>query len=356
MDVRFSPEQVALRDVGGSGRGSPRAAHAVGRSRRCRTGGDARRRGHRGGWRALRCRVRTVDRWPRGSRWRSWPRSWAGAWPTSRSWAPPWPPSCGGWPVRPEGDGHRDAWRSSAGGSVLARPLDGEWPPGSVVLDVRGRPAPSCSCPPAPAARLARWCSSGVEPGVRPRPDPQPACGPARGGCGRWSARPGALEADELTPVARASVCDWRAPTWSGPCAGRSRWPPSTPTTAASTGHPSGSFQAVQHLLADAFALLEGSRSIALHAAWAVDALPAGGRPRGGAGGQGLLRPGRPARCARRRSRCTAASATPGTAWRTCSSAGPCSRARCCGEDRRQSWTVCWRTGARRWGGVAGFR
>jgi alkylation response protein AidB-like acyl-CoA dehydrogenase len=37
-----------------------------------------------------------------------------------------------------------------------------------------------------------------------------------------------------------------------------------------------GSFQAVQHLLADAHVATEGSRSIALHAAWAVDALPAG--------------------------------------------------------------------------------
>jgi hypothetical protein len=36
-----------------------------------------------------------------------------------------------------------------------------------------------------------------------------------------------------------------------------------------------GSFQAVQHLLADAFVALEGSRSAALHAAWAIDALPA---------------------------------------------------------------------------------
>jgi alkylation response protein AidB-like acyl-CoA dehydrogenase len=35
-----------------------------------------------------------------------------------------------------------------------------------------------------------------------------------------------------------------------------------------------GSFQAVQHLLADAFVASEGSRSITLHAAWAVDALP----------------------------------------------------------------------------------
>jgi alkylation response protein AidB-like acyl-CoA dehydrogenase len=36
-----------------------------------------------------------------------------------------------------------------------------------------------------------------------------------------------------------------------------------------------GSFQAVQHLLADAHVATEGSRSAALHAAWAVDALPA---------------------------------------------------------------------------------
>lgn len=34
-----------------------------------------------------------------------------------------------------------------------------------------------------------------------------------------------------------------------------------------------GTFQAVQHLLADALVALEGSRSVALHAAWAVDAL-----------------------------------------------------------------------------------
>jgi alkylation response protein AidB-like acyl-CoA dehydrogenase len=35
-----------------------------------------------------------------------------------------------------------------------------------------------------------------------------------------------------------------------------------------------GSFQAIQHMLADALVATEGSRSIALHAAWAVDALP----------------------------------------------------------------------------------
>jgi hypothetical protein len=35
-----------------------------------------------------------------------------------------------------------------------------------------------------------------------------------------------------------------------------------------------GSFQAVQHLLADALVAMEGSRSVTQHAAWAVDALP----------------------------------------------------------------------------------
>ncbi|MET0734548.1 MAG: acyl-CoA dehydrogenase family protein [Microbacterium sp.] len=39
-------------------------------------------------------------------------------------------------------------------------------------------------------------------------------------------------------------------------------------------GHTIGSFQAVQHLLADALVATEGSYSAALYAAWAVDALP----------------------------------------------------------------------------------
>ncbi len=38
-------------------------------------------------------------------------------------------------------------------------------------------------------------------------------------------------------------------------------------------GRAIGSFQAVQHLLADAYVAMEGSRSVARHAAWAVDAL-----------------------------------------------------------------------------------
>jgi hypothetical protein len=40
-------------------------------------------------------------------------------------------------------------------------------------------------------------------------------------------------------------------------------------------GQPVGAFQAVQHLLADALVSTEGSRSLALHAAWSVDAVSA---------------------------------------------------------------------------------
>ena len=56
-----------------------------------------------------------------------------------------------------------------------------------------------------------------------------------------------------------------------------------------------GSFQAVQHLLADALVAMEGSRSVALHAAWAVDALPAAEALAAGAGAKAYC-----ARAARR--------------------------------------------------------
>ena len=78
-------------------------------------------------------------------------------------------------------------------------------------------------------------------------------------------------------------------------------------------GAPIGAFQAVQHLLADSFAAAEGSRSVALHAAWAVDAL----RPGTPAGRRPVPRPtapAPPAPSARPPSRSTAASATPGSA------------------------------------------
>jgi len=75
----------------------------------------------------------------------------------------------------------------------------------------------------------------------------------------RWNALGLALTSADLVGVMRGAVqlaCDYAAQ--------RRQY-----------GAAIGSFQAVQHLLADAFVAMEGSRSATLHAAWAVDALPA---------------------------------------------------------------------------------
>jgi hypothetical protein len=75
----------------------------------------------------------------------------------------------------------------------------------------------------------------------------------------RWTALGLALASADLTGVMRGAVelaCEYA----------RER---------KQYGAAIGSFQAVQHMLADAFAVMEGARSITLHAAWAVDALPA---------------------------------------------------------------------------------
>lgn len=75
----------------------------------------------------------------------------------------------------------------------------------------------------------------------------------------RWTALGLALTSADLVGVMRGAVqlaCDYAAE--------RRQY-----------GAAIGSFQAVQHMLADAFVAMEGSRSVSLHAAWAVDALPA---------------------------------------------------------------------------------
>ena len=58
-------------------------------------------------------------------------------------------------------------------------------------------------------------------------------------------------------------------------------------------GVPVGSFQAVQHLLAEAHCLMEGSLSVALHASWAVDNLAPDDALRRRPRRQGVLRPRR---------------------------------------------------------------
>ena len=89
-----------------------------------------------------------------------------------------------------------------------------------------------------------------------------------------------------------------------------------------------GSFQAVQHLLAEARVLVEGSISVAQYAAWAVDALAPEEALEAGAVAKAYCA-APPAPCVRPPSRCTAGSATPGSASCTCTSAARCCRARC---------------------------
>jgi alkylation response protein AidB-like acyl-CoA dehydrogenase len=98
--------------------------------------------------------------------------------------------------------------------------------------------------------------------------------------------RPTATVATAAKPVSESAIADgdltrWRAlglALTSADLVGVMRGATTLTTDYATTrrqyGVAVGSFQAVQHLLADAFVATEGSRSAALHAAWSVDALP----------------------------------------------------------------------------------
>ena len=172
-----------------------------------------------------------------------------------------------------------------------------------------------------------RWPVDGCRGGRGPDPSRHCRC-PALAGAASVLDQARAARGRRRRPLAGPRSGDRRAPTSSGPCGVRStlateyaRRPP--PVRGAHRVVPGGPAPAGRRLTS----LTEGSRSVALHAAWAVDALPAGGGARARRRRQGLLRARRHARCARRPSRCTAASATPGSAWPTSSCAGPSSRA-----------------------------
>ena len=198
--------------------------------------------------------------------------------------------------------------RSPSAGRPPAWPSTRGAPTGLLLLAEDGRPP-----------RLARWPGRrrvGVDL-TRPRspaPDASPATPvpgrPGRSGRGpaAWTALGLSLSCADLVGTMRGAL----------ELARLRRGPP--PVRAAI-----GSFQAVQHLLADAHVLLEGARSVALHAAWAVDALPAARRPGGGRRGQGVLRPRRPQGVRDRHPGARRASATPGSAWPTCTSGAPSS-------------------------------
>ena len=101
----------------------------------------------------------------------------------------------------------------------------------------------------------------------------------------RPSARPSSAEATRLvaeqqTPLSTEALTRWTAfglALTAADLVGTMRGTIELATEYAKArqqyGVAVGSFQAVQHMLADALVAMEGSRSVTLHAAWAVDAL-----------------------------------------------------------------------------------
>ena len=153
----------------------------------------------------------------------------------------------------------------------LARVTDGAVPSGSVAIDAQGSSSALVLCPTPSGYELASVEAKGsdtrvdltravaaVDPStsVAPVADQQRAL--TNDDLASWTALGLALTSADLVGTMRGAVelgCEYAKE--------RRQY-----------GTPIGSFQAVQHLLADAFVAMEGSRSVALHAAWAVDALP----------------------------------------------------------------------------------
>ncbi|TDC72079.1 acyl-CoA dehydrogenase [Actinomadura sp. GC306] len=102
---------------------------------------------------------------------------------------------------------------------------------------------------------------------------------PAAGIAGPPALRPSGVQ----TPLTPADIEGWTAFVVALTCAdlvGTMRGAVELACSYASVreqyGTAIGSFQSVQHMLADAHVSVEGSRSVALHAAWAADTLPPG--------------------------------------------------------------------------------
>ena len=261
-------------------------------------------------------------RWPRGSRWPSSPRSWAGAWPTPRSSARPWPPSCAGWPAPPPRPAPRPS-RSTPDLAALAVGTDVAGPTRRVAIDAPGPRRPSCCCRPATATSLATVALASRPGPGRPHPADRPSPTGRPPSC-RFADQARPLDDDDLAagpPSASPLTCADLVGTMRG-CgrAGlrlRRRRAASTARRSArsrpsSTCWPTPSWP---------WRARAASRSTPPGRSTPYRRRGPGGRR----GGQGVLRPGRPAPCARPPSRCTAASATPGSAWPTCTSGGPCS-------------------------------
>ena len=122
----------------------------------------------------------------------------------------------------------------------------------------------------------------------RPHARDAPRSRPARR-ARRSPTRPGSSRAT-TSPRGPRSAWRSRAPISSGVMRGVLDVTVAYATERRQYGVPVGSFQAVQHLLAEARCLMEGSLSVALHASWAVDNLAPADALRRRPRRQGLLR------------------------------------------------------------------
>ena len=269
MDVRLSPEQVALRDSVAqvAGRLGP---HAVGELDDAERAGKLDAAVASSGWRELRSAT------DEGAPWASGVEVALVAEELGRGLAdvPYVGPTLAAELRRQAGAPPASAPETVALTADLASVacLAGTTPGGGIAVDASGAsvalalaPAPGghtlvqVAVPPPTAdpVDLTRT-SVALDPAAPVTPVPgQTRVVPADAEM-RWTALGLALTAADLVGVMRGAVdlaCDYAKE--------RRQY-----------GRAIGSFQAVQHLLADAFVAVEGSRSAALHAAWAVDALP----------------------------------------------------------------------------------
>ena len=229
MDVRLSTEQQALRDA---------AAHAVGRLAPQAVGqlDDAERHARldaavvESGWRELRVAADL--------------RRLAGV-----TWAEV-----------------TETVALSPGLGSIARAVGGSLPERSVAIDADGSTTALALTDDGRVATVALAGAASTLDLTRPTATPATSVVAIEGGrpldeadLTRWSALGVALTCADLVGVMQGAI-DLAVEYANG----RNQF-----------GTTIGSFQAIQHLLAEALFQLEGSRSAALHAAWAVDALEA---------------------------------------------------------------------------------
>ena len=195
----------------------------------------------------------TARPWPPAWSPPSWPRSSAAGWPTRPTSGRCWPPSCAASPVRrpPRGRDRRAGARPGRPGHGGRR----RGPPGSLAVDADGATTGLVLLA-GPEARCSERSRSTARGPHRPDPERRGRRRRCGGDVGRrtgarardldrWTALGLALTSADLVGVMRGAV-DLAVEYAQG----RRQY-----------GQPIGSFQAVQHLLADAFVLMEGSRS-----------------------------------------------------------------------------------------------